>query len=82
MGNTSNRLAVPEDGLASDGGKDFVFIVKRKGKHMEFTPRQVTTAMTANGYKEVTGGLSHDETIAVSGAYTLMSEWKKADAEQ
>lgn len=80
-GGTVNRLAVPEDALATDDGKEFVFIVKRKGKDMEFTPRQVSTASAANGYKEVTSGLSSNETIAVSGAYTLISEWKKTDAE-
>ncbi len=81
-GSKVSRLAVPTDAIASDGDRQYVFLAQRKNDQLIFTPREVHTGVSENGFCEITGGLSAAENIASSGAYTLMSEWKKADAAQ
>lgn len=76
------RWAVPDDALASDADRYYVFVVKEKGSRLTFIPREVHIGQRANGFNEIRSGVSSSETIALTGAYTLMSEWKKADAEQ
>ena len=49
---------------------------------MVFTPLEVKTGQTTNGFIEIISGLDAQKEVAISGAYTLMSQWKKADAEQ
>ena len=78
----TRRLAVSQDAIATDGDRHYVFIAKKDGGRMVFTPREVRTGQSANGFTEIVSGLAASETIAQTGAYTLMSEWKKADAEQ
>lgn len=78
----SKRLAVSDDALATDGDRTYVFLASKRGKSVVFVPREVKTGQHSNGYSEIVSGLSASDTIAVSGAYMLISEWKKADAEQ
>lgn len=75
-----NRPAVSAEASATDGGRTYVFLVKREGKNLRFTPREVKLGQSTDGYSEVLSGLSAGDRIAVSGAYVLMSEWKKAEA--
>lgn len=78
----SQRLAVSDEALSSDGDRHYVFLARKSGNSVVFTPREVHIGQDANGFTEITSGINASETIALSGAYTLMSEWKKADAEQ
>lgn len=79
---SARRWAVPDDALASDADRYYVFIVKEKGNRLTFIPREVHIGQRDHGFTEIRSGLSSSETLALTGAYMLMSEWKKADAEQ
>lgn len=76
------RLAVPTDAVAIDGDRSYVFLVAKKLGKVVFSPLEVKTGQTSNGFIEIASGLDAQKTVALSGAYTLMSQWKKADAEQ
>ena len=76
------RLAVPSEAVATDGDRSYVFLAAKKQGKAVFTPLQVKTGQTANGFVEIVSGLAPQREIALSGAYILMSQWKKADAEQ
>lgn len=74
---TRKSPAVPDDGIATDESRSFVFIYKPgKGKKI-FVPRVVRTGRKENGMTEILSGLNQGELVVVQGAYTLMSEWKK-----
>lgn len=79
---STSRLAVPDGAVASDDDRKYVFLVRQEGRRMVFTPREVRLGQHNGAYQEVVAGLKATDRIALSGAYTLMSEWKKADAEQ
>ena len=76
------RLAVPSEAVAADGDRSYVFLASRKQGKAVFKPLQVKTGQTANGFVEIVSGLVPQREIALGGAYILMSQWKKADAEQ
>jgi len=76
------RLAVPSEAVAADGDRSYVFLAAKKQGKAVFTPLQVKTGQTANGFVEIVSGLAPQREIALGGAYILMSQWKKADAEQ
>ena len=78
----SSRLAVPDEAIASDDDRKYVFLVRQEGRRMVFSPREVRIGQHTGGYNEIITGLKPTDKIALAGAYTLMSEWKKADAEQ
>lgn len=78
----TKRLAVPTDAVATDGGRSYVFLATKKQGKMVFTPLEVKTGQTTNGFIEIVSGLDAQKEVAISGAYVLMSQWKKADAEQ
>ena len=78
----SSRLAVPDEAIASDDDRKYVFLVRQEGRRMVFSPREVRIGQHTGGYNEIIAGLKPTDKIALAGAYTLMSEWKKADAEQ
>lgn len=76
------RLAVPSEAVATDGDRSYVFLATKKQGKAVFKPLQVKTGQTANGFVEIVSGLAPQREIALGGAYILMSQWKKADAEQ
>lgn len=76
------RLAVPSEAVATDGDRSYVFLATKKQGKAVFKPLQVKTGQTANGFVEIVSGLVPQREIALGGAYILMSQWKKADAEQ
>ena len=76
------RLAVPSEAVATDGDRSYVFLAAKKQGKAVFKPLQVKTGQTANGFVEIVSGLAPQREIALGGAYILMSQWKKADAEQ
>lgn len=69
--------AVPDDGIATDETRSYVFIYKHGNGKKTFVPRVVKTGRKENGMTEITSGLNQGELVATSGAYMLMSEWKK-----
>lgn len=77
----TRRLAVPNEALAADGDRRYLFLAQQKGGQTVFTPRRIHAGQTSGGFTEIVSGLSPSETVVLSGAYTLMSQWKKADAE-
>ncbi len=76
------HLAVPTDAVATDDDRSYVFLATKKQGKACFTPAEVKTGQTSNGFIEIVSGVDAQKEIAVSGAYTLISQWKKADAEQ
>jgi cobalt-zinc-cadmium efflux system membrane fusion protein len=78
----TKRLAVPDEAVATDAERTYVFLVKRNGRRLLFIPRQVRIGQVSGGYSEILSGVGSSDTIALSGAYMLMSEWRKADSEQ
>jgi cobalt-zinc-cadmium efflux system membrane fusion protein len=73
------RLAVSDDALASDNGRNYVFLYdSAHGKHV-FTPKEVKVGTSENGYTQVYSGLGSKDVIAMNSAYELMSEWKKGE---
>lgn len=78
----SRRLAVPDEAIATDADTKYVFLAKPQEQHMRFVPRSVRIGRSTDGYNEIVSGISSSDTIALTGAYMLMSEWRKADSEQ
>ena len=74
---TRKSPAVPDDGIATDESRSFVFIYKPGNGKKTFVPRVVKTGRKENGMTEILSGLNQGELVVVQGAYTLMSEWKK-----
>jgi Cu(I)/Ag(I) efflux system membrane fusion protein len=67
------KLAVPEEAVMHAGTRDIVFIAKPKG---HFEPRVVTLGVKAQGYYEVSQGLSENEEVVTSGNFLIDSESK------
>lgn len=76
------RLAAPTDAVATDGDRSYVFLAGKKHGKAIFKPVEVKTGQTTNGFIEIVSGLDAKKKIAIKGAYILISQWKKADAEQ
>jgi cobalt-zinc-cadmium efflux system membrane fusion protein len=77
----SPATAVPEDAVVDDEGKSYVFTAARKGNRWLFTPLEVKKGRAESGMVAVTA--VHPDIslrgIALSGAYYLLSEMKKAE---
>lgn len=77
----SPATAVPEDAVVDDEGKSYVFTAAKKGNHWCFTPLEVKKGRAESGMVAVTA--VHPDIslrgIALSGAYYLLSEMKKAE---
>jgi Cu(I)/Ag(I) efflux system membrane fusion protein len=65
------RLSVPMSALLHSGDKNFVFVVKGKGK---FEPRLVSVVMRAGQYYEILSGLMEEETVVTSANFLIDSE--------
>lgn len=67
-----NALSLPVDAVIRDGKGSHVWLQTTKGK---FAPRMVKTGMENSDRVEITEGLSAGDTVVVSGAYLLYSEY-------
>lgn len=73
--------AVSEEGLVDDGGHSYIFAAERTKDGWHFNPVEVRKGRTEEGWVEIhpLEKFSADKQIALTGAYYLMSEMKKAE---
>lgn len=67
-----NVMSLPVDAVIRDGKGTHVWIEKARGK---FEPRMVRTGMENFDSVEITDGLKEGDTVVVTGAYLLYSEY-------
>lgn len=67
-----NVMSLPVDAVIRDGKGAHVWIEKARGK---FEPRMVRTGMENFDSVEITDGLKEGDTVVVTGAYLLYSEY-------
>lgn len=70
--NKKSTLALPTDAVLIDSKGASVWI---KTGHNQFKNIMVTTGMETNEYTQIISGLNKDDTVVVSGAYLLSSEY-------
>ena len=76
--------ALPEDAIFQEGEKHFVFAAEKKADSAwVFTPKEVLLNSTVNGFSTFDFIEPFDRSIFVAqgGAYYLMAEMKKSEAE-
>jgi cobalt-zinc-cadmium efflux system membrane fusion protein len=84
---TETSMALPESGVVREGDKFFVFTsVKMKVKEeimWDFYPVEVEVGTTDNGWTEILpiSPFQKNQKFASQGAYYLMAELKKEEAE-
>lgn len=71
--NLGQRLSIPESAVLHSGTREIVFVDKGKGT---FELRFVQLGVRAEGYYEVTGGLTEGEQVAVSANFLIDAESK------
>lgn len=70
--NKKTTLALPTDAVIIDGKGASVWI---KTGHNQYQSVMVSTGMETNEYTQITKGLNKGDTVVVSGAYLLNSEY-------
>lgn len=70
--NQKSTLVLPTDAVLIDGKGSTVWV---KSGHNQFKNVMVTTGMETSDYTEIIDGLNKGDTIVVSGAYLLNSEY-------
>ena len=70
--NKKTSLALPTDAVIIDGKGSSVWI---KTGHNQYQSVMVSTGMETNEYTQITNGLNKGDTVVVSGAYLLSSEY-------
>ena len=70
--NKKTTIALPTDAVIIDGKGSSVWI---KTGHNQYQSVMVTTGMETNEYTQITNGLNKGDTVVVSGAYLLSSEY-------
>ena len=68
----SDAISLPVDAVIRDGKGTHVWVQREKGK---FEPRMVKTGMENASLVEIKEGLSAGDTVVVTGAYLLYSEY-------
>lgn len=71
--NKKTTLALPTEAILIDSKGASVWI---KTGHNQFKNSMVTTGMETNEYTQITSGLNEGDTVVVSGAYLLSSEYQ------
>jgi len=69
---SKNALTLPVDAVIRDGNGKHVYV--QRGRNT-FRPQMVETGLEDFESVEITGGLTEKDTVAVSGAYLLYSEF-------
>jgi Cu(I)/Ag(I) efflux system membrane fusion protein len=70
--NKKITLALPTDAIIIDAKGSSVWI---KTGHNQYQSVMVTTGMETNEYTQITSGLNKGDTVVISGAYLLRSEY-------
>ncbi|MEW6468785.1 MAG: efflux RND transporter periplasmic adaptor subunit [Bacteroidota bacterium] len=70
--NRKEALSLPTDAILLDGNGASVWL---KTGHNLFESRMVRTGAESNGYTEIKEGLSPNDTVVLTGAYLLNSEY-------
>ncbi len=76
--------ALPEEAIFQEGEMYYIFTAKKgDGNLWEFTPKEVITKSTSNGYIsfDFKEDIRKNVLVAQSGAYYLIAEMKKSEAE-
>ncbi|MDY8134620.1 efflux RND transporter periplasmic adaptor subunit [Aquimarina sp. 2201CG5-10] len=76
--------ALPDDAIFQEGETSYVFIAERKDSNIwGFTPQEIIVTSSSNGFKAFSfkNSIQKNALIAQSGAYYLMAEMKKSEAE-
>lgn len=73
--------AVSEEGVTLDSGRSYVFVAERTKDGWRFKPVEVRKGRTEEGWVEIhlLEKVSPEKQFALTGAYYLMSEMKKAE---
>jgi Cu(I)/Ag(I) efflux system membrane fusion protein len=71
--NKTKALSLPTDAIIIDAKGSTVWI---KTGYNTFKSKMVETGIEANGYTEIKSGISNKDTIVISGAYLLHSEYQ------
>lgn len=71
--NKKTTIALPTDAILIDSKGSSVWI---KIGHNQYKNSMVTTGMETNEYTQITNGLNKGDTVVVSGAYLLNSEYQ------
>ena len=72
--------AMPDEGIATADSRSYVFVLESAQGKWVFKPHEVKTGRREGGMTEIISGLGKSEKVAITGAYTLLSEWKKSEA--
>ena len=70
--NQKKSIVLPMDALLQNAKENIVWVQKEKGK---FEARTVTIGIQNKNKVEITSGLKEGESVVVSGAYLLNSEY-------
>lgn len=70
--NNNRALSLPTDAILLDAAGATVWI---KTGHNRFKSVMIKTGMESRGYTEITDGLSADDTVVITGAYLIQSEF-------
>ncbi len=76
-GTREKVLAVPSEAIVRSGSKEQVFVVTGPGT---FEPREVVTGVEADGYVEISKGLSQHASVVTSAQFLIDSESKLREA--
>ncbi len=79
----NEEKAIPENAIAKEGGKSFVFSIEKEGDAFSFVPHEVTLGTEDDGWVAVNFLTETDSQskFAFNNAYYLMAEMKKGEAE-
>ncbi|GGX22661.1 efflux RND transporter periplasmic adaptor subunit [Aquimarina muelleri] len=83
---TGNKMeqALPEEAVFQEGGMSYVFIAKKNNNDTwNFTPKEIIVTSTSNGFTafDFKDKIDKKVLVAKSGAYYLVAEMKKSEAE-
>jgi cobalt-zinc-cadmium efflux system membrane fusion protein len=77
---TKHLPALPEEGIVDDGGKSYLFTVKRQKNKWTFHPVEIKKGREEGGFIEILGcPLNSSTVVALNNAYYLLSEMKKGE---
>jgi Cu(I)/Ag(I) efflux system membrane fusion protein len=69
--NLGRRLAVPDDAVIDTGERQIVYVDRGEGN---FEPREVTTGIRVDGFREITRGVRSGEKVAATATFLIDSE--------
>lgn len=75
-------IALPEEAVVRNNGRDYMFTVNKTGETWEFVPVEVRKGAEDAGWIEITpmAEIPKDTEVAYNSAYYLMAEMQKSEA--